>query len=302
MQLVLIKNRIVAHGEDFLAMGGTVINTVTCAKYENATIAECESCPSDIGSAGYEYHAGVFVPCAPYGKGNGNIMVACQNDCGLPKDSGVSLGHGLGLASYMVFAGSSDTSQISAAFGQNNENMVVGVGPALAMYGWFKGDDKATHPFANLQKMLTINDINFDVYSDVVESDAVFGFVASNEYASGKFFGLISDSYSLPYPATVQETVFEKTIAVTEDDLKEPFRISYHLNPYGAYVRLKINNVMLANADEGSDKAIDVSYQKCNWNDYGIMSSGQYAIEVVFGPKDTNRVVKCEYTLYKAKR
>ena len=90
MQLVLSNNRIIAHGENFLAMGGVVINTVSGKKYENATIAECGgNCPSDIDEVGYEYHAGAFIPCAPYGKApDGTILVGCE-DCKTPKDSGI---------------------------------------------------------------------------------------------------------------------------------------------------------------------------------------------------------------------
>lgn len=99
MQLVLSNNRVIAHGENFIAMGGTVINTVTGVKYENATIAECEGCPSDIDSVGYEYHAGQFKPCAPYGKGSGNIAVLCDKDCKAIKDSGISIMTLFGLLS-----------------------------------------------------------------------------------------------------------------------------------------------------------------------------------------------------------
>lgn len=91
MQLVLIGNRIVAHGANFLSMGGVVINTETGKSYENATVAECEGCPSDIDQRGYEYHAGTFVPCAPYGKGDGNLAVVCGEDCKAVKDSGIPL-------------------------------------------------------------------------------------------------------------------------------------------------------------------------------------------------------------------
>ena len=96
MQLVLSKNRVVAHGENFLAMGGVVINTETGAKYENATIAECDGCPSDIDKVGYEYHAGVFVPCAPYGKGdnNGYFMEVCET-CATPRNSGIPIKGGI---------------------------------------------------------------------------------------------------------------------------------------------------------------------------------------------------------------
>lgn len=96
MQLVLSNNRIIAHGENFLAMGGVVINTETGARYENATIAECNGCPSDIDKVGYEYHAGVFVPCAPYGLGNNNgfFMEVCES-CATPRNSGIPIKNGL---------------------------------------------------------------------------------------------------------------------------------------------------------------------------------------------------------------
>jgi hypothetical protein len=98
MQLVLSNNRVIAHGENFIAMGSVVINTVTGKKYENATVAECDNCPSDINETGYEYHAGVFKPCAPYGKGNNNgcFMEICV-DCATPRSSGIPIKGGLKL-------------------------------------------------------------------------------------------------------------------------------------------------------------------------------------------------------------
>ena len=91
MQLVLCNNRVMAYGENFLAMGGVVINTDTGERHEHATIAECDCVPSDIGQRGYEYRAGEFIPCAPFGKGDGNVPVLCGNDCKATKDSGIPL-------------------------------------------------------------------------------------------------------------------------------------------------------------------------------------------------------------------
>lgn len=91
MQLVLCNNRVMAHGEGFLSMGDVVINPETGAKYEGATIAECDSCPSDIGKVGYEYRAGIFTPCAPFGKGDGTVPVLCDDECKATKDSGIPL-------------------------------------------------------------------------------------------------------------------------------------------------------------------------------------------------------------------
>ena len=97
MQLVLSNNRVIAHGENFIALGGVVINTETGAKFDNATIAECDCVPSDIGRVGYEYHAGTFVPCAPFGVGNNNgfFMEVCA-ECATPRSSGIPIKGGIG--------------------------------------------------------------------------------------------------------------------------------------------------------------------------------------------------------------
>lgn len=82
----------------FISMGGTVVDTGTCKVYQNATVAECNGCPSDIDSVGYEYVGGVFKPCAPFGKGdnNGYFMEACES-CATPRNSGIPIKNGLTL-------------------------------------------------------------------------------------------------------------------------------------------------------------------------------------------------------------
>lgn len=117
MQLVLSNNRIVAHGENFLAMGGVVINTETGARHENATIAECDGCPSDIDKVGYEYHAGVFVPCAPFGTGNNNgfFMEVCES-CATPRNSGIPIKGGLGRENLNIFPLLWENASPSSAF------------------------------------------------------------------------------------------------------------------------------------------------------------------------------------------
>lgn len=92
MQIVLSGNRVIAHGENcFLAMGGTVICEETGKAYQNATIAEVETLPADIGRVGYEYHAGIFVPCAPYGKTEGGYMMAACYECATPRATEITL-------------------------------------------------------------------------------------------------------------------------------------------------------------------------------------------------------------------
>lgn len=93
IQLVVSGNRIVAHGEDcFLSMGGTVVCTEPERVFQNATVVFHDGAiPSDIDTVGYEYHDGEFVPCAPFGKGTGNIAVLCGDTCKSIKDSGISV-------------------------------------------------------------------------------------------------------------------------------------------------------------------------------------------------------------------
>ena len=90
-QIVLQGNRVVAYGDNcFVHAGNTVLNTSNGNDYPGATLANCDALPPDIGQVGYEYHAGVFVPCAPFGKGSGNVAVACD-ECKAIKDSGIPI-------------------------------------------------------------------------------------------------------------------------------------------------------------------------------------------------------------------
>lgn len=117
MQLVLKNNRVVAHGENFISLSGVVINTETGAKYDNATIAECENCPSDINEVGYEYHSGVFVPCAPYGRGDnkGCFMEVCTS-CATPRNSGIPVIGGLSRENLNIFPKIWENASIGSAF------------------------------------------------------------------------------------------------------------------------------------------------------------------------------------------
>lgn len=112
-QIVISGNRILAYGEDcFLSMGGTVICPETEKVYQNATIANVDILPSDIDSVGYEYHAGEFVPCAPFGKGNGNVAVVCGEDCKAIKDSGISLTQVGLIATYTYTGNTSNNARV----------------------------------------------------------------------------------------------------------------------------------------------------------------------------------------------
>ena len=105
-QLVLIGNRVIAYGEDCYVVTSEGVKDMTTEKtYSSATVAEYTvDLPSDIDIVGYEYHAGEFVPCAPYGKGTGTIPVLCD-DCKTLLDSGLTFDD-LGLSYTTTYLGS----------------------------------------------------------------------------------------------------------------------------------------------------------------------------------------------------
>lgn len=181
MQLVLINNRIVAHGEDFFAMGGVVINTETGKKYEHATIAECSGCPSDIDTVGYEYHAGTFIPCAPYGRGKGNVAVLCDKDCKSIKDSGVSIGLVCAMSSYMAFVGNVNANMVAAAFGKGNEDEMLGIGKALKMYANFKGNTGNVDFLDGYDKY---TDLVADHKQKLIANTTLYTLIKSSPYAN----------------------------------------------------------------------------------------------------------------------
>lgn len=305
MQLVLSNNRILAHGENFLAMGGVVINTETGVKYENATIAECSGCPSDIDKVGYEYHAGRFVPCAPFGVGTGNVAVYCD-DCKTPRDSGKSVDDFYGMSNYLAFVASQDSDTIDAAFGKNNEDIVRGVGAGLAMYSWFKGVDKTVHPFTNLRKMPTLNDMNIEVYKEIAENEIPFWFIISSTYATNKIFSEIQVSENF-HPSTgggsMVQTEKIVNFKLTDEDLTMPFGFIFsakQLNDSGEKVNVYINDVFAKSyydTDDGeskSEKGLE------EWSKYNITSAGTYSIKMVLGAYPGGRI-ESSFSIYKSR-
>lgn len=89
MQLLLQGNRVVGYGEDFLDIGRGILCPETGVVRLNCTlVTACSELPNDIDSAGYEYHAGDFIPCAPYGRGQGTLAAFGVN-CKKLIDTGI---------------------------------------------------------------------------------------------------------------------------------------------------------------------------------------------------------------------
>lgn len=147
-QIVVSGNRVLAHGENcFTAYGGKVICMEKERTYENATVVNVETIPADIDDVGYEYHAGVFVPCAPYGKGMGNLAVVCNDDCKSIKDGGLPLSTfyngGLPVPARIVYGTYTGTS----AHGRNNPNILTFDFAPLLVCVFTQPTDAANHLF-----------------------------------------------------------------------------------------------------------------------------------------------------------
>lgn len=300
MQLVLSNNRVLAHGENFISMGGTVINTETNKVYQNATVAECDGCPSDIGVVGYEYRAGRFVPCAPFGVGPGNVAVYCD-ECKTPRDSGMSIGDVRAVSSYLTFVGNVNADMVAAAFGKGNEDVDFGIGNALAMYGWYKGEDKTTNPFTQLRKMKTINDMNSAVYGEVIRSDNLCDLILANSYAQSKFFERRGVRAEVKADGELggNENTGETTIVITDEDLAHMFRCSYSMNGSGSHTcEVYINDVLLDTASN----TLSANNVLKSWSDYNIVSAGTYTIKAYARTAQGSATATSSLNIYKMKQ
>ena len=92
------------------------------------------------------------------------------------------------MSSYLTFVENSanpNVDVVSAALGKGNEDEVKGVGKALAMYAWFKGE---TDEFTELQKCETLEEVT-SAMAEIGESEMILSFIKSNPYALETVFG-----------------------------------------------------------------------------------------------------------------
>lgn len=94
------------------------------------------------------------------------------------------------FSSYLAFCGNINTNMIDAAFGKNNENRIKGVGLALAMYAWFKGEDKDENPYTKLIKCDTLTEVGESAIDEILNSTILYDIISKNTYANGKVFDI----------------------------------------------------------------------------------------------------------------
>lgn len=291
MQLVLSNNRVLAHGENFISMGGTVINTETNKVYQNATVAECSGCPSDIGVVGYEYHAGEFVPCAPFGKGPGNVAVYCD-DCKTPRDSGIHIDVVCGTSSYLAFVGNVNTDTVDAAFGKNNEDSIKGVGCALAMYAKYQDATIVlAESFPNLIACQSLSEIrtNANAIKEYVANSHLESFINGSDYAFNELWiEKLSGAAEAHSGSTGGTTNVEDresiSLVVTDEHIAgtKVFYLFYDLSRNYSNNECRINlngyEVVSLGAADNSFLESKSGQRILKLSDFGITEPGEYTV------------------------
>ena len=314
MQLVLSNNRVIAHGENFLSMGGVVINTETGAKYEKATIAECSGCPSDIGVVGYEYHAGRFVPCAPFGKGSGNVAVYCD-ECKAPRDSSIHINVVCGMSSYLAFVGNINTDMVNAAFGKNNEDSVKGVGCALAMYAKYQDATIVLNEsFPNLIACQSLSEIraNTSAMNEYITNSHLRSFINGSEYAFNELWIAtakgnaealsgstssnvnVEKSKSVSLVITNEHIIGTKLLYLTYD---------FYRDFDGNECRISLNGYEIDSltATDKSDLLRKSGQLLLNLGDFGITDPGEYTVLLYVHSIHMNDRAEASFKIYEQK-
>lgn len=98
------------------------------------------------------------------------------------------------IPTYLALVGNVNADMVDAALGKNNESRVSGIGKALAMYAWWKGE---TDAFTELQKCGTLAEItsNAVAYSECSSNKALMDLLlstyAADEYIEKGFLSVI---------------------------------------------------------------------------------------------------------------
>ena len=214
------------------------------------------------------------------------------------------------IPAYLVFVGETNTDLLDAAFGKNNEDNFKGVGKALAMYAWFKGLSKTDYPFNYLCKMQTLNDVNTEVYEEIIDTIShedlvLYDFIKSSSYADDKIFdvfsysGSHSNSSSLAGDDTVERI---KQIEVTDDHLSTQFILGWsysNANNSGSGTKLYINDVELTKGTASGKSGYFFGLQ--NWSDYNVSAPGTYNVRIVLKANNASTTTSGGYSIRCAK-
>ena len=208
-------------------------------------------------------------------------------------------------ASYIAFVGHVNEDMLDAAFGKNNEDNIEGVGQALAMYGWYNGLSKKDYPFTCLCKMQTLNDMNINVFRELVRDKTLFFYILDSEYATNKCYDTIRIHGEVYNDEETKKTI-TVNFDVTEEDLTVPFGFVFSAKGTGAATNaayVSINGVSAQryyDPDDGKTKSTNGFDE---WSKYNITSAGTYSLEMSMNVSSFNyHEVVSTMCIYKPKK
>lgn len=120
-------------------------------------------------------------------------------------------------SSYHQFCANVNSDALDAAFGKNNEDVILGLGRQIAMYGWFLGSLKAAFPFTNLLTCSTLQNIvsNLQAKRELILHTGITKLIGSSPYARG----VVSDYIDIGGTASASGTVQTQNITITQNDI-----------------------------------------------------------------------------------
>ena len=187
------------------------------------------------------------------------------------------------LSSCFAFIASQNSDTLDAAFGKNNEDLILDIGKQMAMYAWFKGVNKTEKPFTNLIGMSKLSDMTLDVFEEIVENAYTRNLVLSSPYAKDKLVVCYNISVSPEGESYSTSTASYGTkITVTEEDLTLPFHFQYYMacNYIRSKITLTIGTKTYSSIVGDTNKSItDGFIGMKEWSELGITKAGEYTVK-----------------------
>lgn len=168
------------------------------------------------------------------------------------------------MSSYLAFVGNVNDEQIAAALGKNNEENVIGVGMALALYDNYKKVN-----IGNQNEFLEIYNIN--------KLPQIFGYKMSS----------IIETIQLSFQSTSTTFLQSKnvTFKITEDMLNKGFGLFFwgYADKIGykseEYAKIYINNELVYDIPKDPNKTIKYKHLVTNGVDFTISNAGIHTIK-----------------------
>lgn len=183
------------------------------------------------------------------------------------------------LNSYFQFIAAQNTDTLDAAFGKNNEDLVIDIGKQMAMYAWFKGANKTGYPFTNLINCSKLSDFNNMAYMEIFKSVILVNIMKSSPYILNNYFDkhILEVSVGQTYITNFTKST---QVNVTKDDLEAGFHLYCNFqggNATSCLCKISINGIT---AVEGLVNKSNALYRDewHDWKDYGITSPGTYNV------------------------